>query len=391
MNSKLLLFAGFLVLNLCLGACTNTPLVSGDEDGIGGTGIVAEHDPDGVGGTGIADPDVGETDGIGGTGVRRDSGDVALFGVITALDPLVINGHGMVIDDTTVISVNGQAAEITAIEPGAVAWAKIGLRDGTISAIEIRLQAVMQGQVTQYENSGGVLDVGGQQIRISQATKLVGNVLTPGEWVEVYGVYDFNGQVQASLLMPTSDTQFKLFQKESLQLPFKGEVASYSVQGFAALSGANLMLAGPNRNAITLQMVPGSLETTPQTIERPVIIEFKPTEGEQFKLRSVQPVNGIDPNRSIIPEYRPPSPSGVILPGRGVHQLPGRQPKVTEQINTDVGSRRVPSGQTLNLPGTTGPAQPADRVINRVPAVSKPVLPPTSSPASDALPAARGP
>ncbi len=183
----------------CLVACAEPGSIIDGGDGIGGTGIIASGNSDGIGGTGYGDPDPTDTDGIGGTGAWGN-GAVALFGVVTNTQPLVVNGHGMLVNEHTMVTKNANVANHAAVEIGSMAWVKADIKDGAIFAEQINLQSAVRGPVESFDSEKQVLEVLGQKVHIGPRANLQEAELVPGNWVEVAGIRNLAGEIEASLV-----------------------------------------------------------------------------------------------------------------------------------------------------------------------------------------------
>ncbi len=219
-----------LLLSLCLlGACVQFEQVAtpGQDDGIGGTGIFANTD--GIGGTGHrGDPD---TDGIGGTGLWANiagSGDVALYGVVTALETLVVNGHGMYLPEDSEFLLNGQPEKVAALSIGQVVAVRAGLVNGVITAKAIHADDTVIGPIESLAVDGASLQVLGQRVALGSHTRI--NIdsddgghteLRVGDVIRISGLRRLDGSIEASLVQLAAPTQ------------------SYSVAGWVVPAGEN--------------------------------------------------------------------------------------------------------------------------------------------------------
>ena len=206
LNLRLWLNSLAMCVVVSLSACAIPDSISKDEDGIGGTGIIASGGEDGIGGTGLRDPDPADSDGIGGTGAW-ENGAVALFGVVTNTDPLVVNGHGMLLDDSTAITINGQQTSKSALQVGSTAWVKADLVGGAIFAQQIHLQNAVRGPVESFDSETQDLKVLGQSVKLGPGTKGYVQDLSEGQWVDVSGIRSIDGTIEASLITAANETE----------------------------------------------------------------------------------------------------------------------------------------------------------------------------------------
>ena len=393
MNSKWLWLLSLSIVGILV-ACSTPTAPHGDRDGIGGTGVVAQTEPDGIGGTGLVDPTGDGDDGIGGTGVWPGEGDVALYGVITNLNPLVINGHGMFVDDSTVVSLNGEKSGTDALVKGGVAWAKAGIRGGAVKAIELFVQSAVRGPIEDYVEPNKAFIVRGQFVQLTRQTEIEVAGLHAGMWVEIAGIRDHEGNIQASLVMPADEQQPALAQstQAASQLPFQGEVGVYSMQTYAKIDDGHLSLSHMTSALISLE-VPDKAANRVRSLvtEQAVVVEFKPVGNNRFQFTTIREAIDKHPNQTIIPQYRPPMPNGMFAPGLGVQQLPSPSADdIGRQIDTDIDRGvSIPTQAKVTAPPPPPPSlsEPPTRVIDRVPASVKTLPSASPAPSVDALPA----
>ncbi|MEM7467569.1 MAG: DUF5666 domain-containing protein [Pseudomonadota bacterium] len=346
-----------LLVCLLLSACAAHFEPGGESDGIGGTGVIADKDSDGIGGTGVVDPGTGDRDGVGGTGLWSDSGDVAMFGIITAVDPLVINGHGMLMNESTQITLNEVAASTAQVKQGSVAWVKAGIRDGAIFAEKIALENIVSGVVESHNANKGEFVVAGQRIRWGQRAEIDTSGIAPGRWISVAGIRDLAGVIQASLVEfnPAQRVEFVLSSATS-SLPFQGEVSAYSIQTYAAVEGNRLILNPHIGYPASFLVAKESVEDMKGIVrQQAAVVEFRQAADRTLKLQGIRPSNGRNPSQTVIPRYVPPTPNGTLVPGSGISPMPSPRREVGTEINTDINVRpAVPN----RAPPTGGPSRP---------------------------------
>ncbi len=333
------------------------------DDGIGGTGIIAGTD--GIGGTGHrGDPDA---DGIGGTGLWANlagSGDVAIYGVVTSLDTLVVNGHGMYLSENSEYLLNGLPEKIATMNVGQVIAVRAGLVDEVITAKAVHSDDAVIGPVDSVATDGAWLEVLGQRVVLGSYTQVnLGPgrdspaAIHAGDVVRISGLRRLDGSIDASLiLMAGSDTSYSVagwamrtadnsFVVGSLRLPtvatagledpahrvvvtgtvrdgefavdqvairqalpFADEVTRWSIQGYAAID--------PNFDQIRFSSYQGNLsggrELGPKfTAEQRVIMGIRAGVASMLEIDGVRPSPFGRPDSSMtIPTYSP----GIRLP-----------------------------------------------------------------------------
>ena len=427
-------------------ACAEPRSIIDSGDGIGGTGIIASGNSDGIGGTGYSDPGPTDTDGLGGTGAW-DNGAVALFGVVTNIQPLVVNGHGMLVNEHTVVTKNANKANQAAVEIGSVAWVKADIKDGVIFAEQIDLQSAVRGPVEYFDSQKQVLEVLGQKVNIGPRANVQQPELVPGDWVEVAGIRNFVGEIEASLVTGSASSegafvagyreiidsdlsqigqlQFPAKQAEISEpgvvfvhgiyanktfkattvravsgLPFEQTVATYVMQAFVDLDGNNVRLSRYSGVRSTLTAAP-ALSNKLVELDRSgsLIIELTTSSKEGLRVKNIKTLPARHPTQTIIPRYRPPSPHGVLAPGRGIDPLVNSPSHESTVISPGIKGRTpipattgAPSGNLPSRPpSTVQPRAPVDSIeINPRPQIKVPA-PATQAPSVDALPSATGP
>jgi hypothetical protein len=207
------------VLHRAIAGCVGPPnetVFHGDEDGIGGTGVVASTE--GIGRTGLG-PDQ-DSDGIGGAGLWSSmilASDVGIYGVITALEPLTVNGHCLNLLDHAEMHLNGEPTNSGALELGRVVSVLAGLVDGVATAKAIHIHDAVIGPVEQIDDNGRWVAILDQRIAISDSTrfdfasdpKLIG--LKTNQVLRVSGLRHVDGSIDASLIqLAASQTQYRI-------------------------------------------------------------------------------------------------------------------------------------------------------------------------------------
>jgi hypothetical protein len=110
---------------------------NGEGSGIGGSGIEG-GEGSGIGGSGI---EGGEGSGIGGTGVRGRSGRIGIYGRITRVDDLCINGLRIQIDSSLRVLADGQwqSQQEARLQVGQTVWMVATARGAAWVADEVEI------------------------------------------------------------------------------------------------------------------------------------------------------------------------------------------------------------------------------------------------------------
>lgn len=180
--------------------CLDVASASGDEDGIGGTGILG--DEDGIGGTGV----LGDEDGIGGTGLLGDEdgiGGTGVFGTVTGFASLCVNGLEVHFDPDVSVSRNGEPAGVESLALGQVVWVVADVRERRLVAESIQVLSALVGPVGSLDSERRILEVAGEVVEVRRDAVLFGEpaadlALEIGAWVEVSGLRRPNGSVVAT-------------------------------------------------------------------------------------------------------------------------------------------------------------------------------------------------
>jgi hypothetical protein len=189
--------------------CANTLVASANGDGIGGTGLSGD---DGIGGTGFGGDDgiggtgFGDDDGIGGTGFGDDDGigGTGVYGTITGLGSICVNGLHISYKRDVSVMIFGEPSRASRLGIGHVVWVvaegpqldpeeEWGAR--SITAYNVRV-----GRVDSIGSSGFSVD--GETIVRLDAAWLFAQPGEPGfeigDWVAVSGLRRPDGRLVAS-------------------------------------------------------------------------------------------------------------------------------------------------------------------------------------------------
>ena len=129
--------------------------------------------------------------GIGGTGI---------FGTITGLGSVLVNGLTVEFDQETVITNDGVLVAAAALAVGQVVSIEAGSRDGGLQARSIAITNAVSGPITAIAASGSQIEVLGQTVTVNSASlKTPAPInLSAGQWVTVSGLRNAQGTIVAS-------------------------------------------------------------------------------------------------------------------------------------------------------------------------------------------------
>jgi len=184
------------------GDCVQTLVATSNDDGIGGTGL---SDDDGIGGTGI-DGD----DGIGGTGFADDDGigGVGVYGTITGLGSICVNGLEIRYERDVSVMIFGEPSHASRLGVGHVVWV-VAQRAQPGSDVGDPPQWVARSITAFNQRVGRVEAIGAGQIRVGGETIVwldsAPMFAQPGEagfevgdWVAISGLRRADGTLVAS-------------------------------------------------------------------------------------------------------------------------------------------------------------------------------------------------
>lgn len=162
--------------------------------GIGGTGKMAEG---GIGGTGMR-----AEGGIGGTGI---------IGTITGFASVCINGLEVHFDSATPVTQNGLPANTITLALGQVIAIDADNNERGLVARQISILNVLEGPATRVALDTNVLQVMGQTVQLTAATRWAGLAgltdVQQGDGLRVAGYRDVQGAVHATRIEKVANMQ----------------------------------------------------------------------------------------------------------------------------------------------------------------------------------------
>ena len=174
-----------------------------NDNGLGGTGMTADG---GMGGTGIKPSTGTEHGGFGGTGdavttslLPKDTqGGVAIIGVVTGFASICVNGEEVFYDKSTPLYDNGIAARLSSLATGKMVMVKADRVDGQLRARSIGLFDAVAGPVERIDTKLNQMQVMGQTIRLNPNIKQELKGLSLNTSVRVSGHRLDNGEIVAT-------------------------------------------------------------------------------------------------------------------------------------------------------------------------------------------------
>ncbi len=173
-----------LLIALALLAGTLTPTLSAartcedggrpypDEGGIGGTGVrpAAPEDEGGVGGTAARPSAPDDEGGIGGTGIAVH-GDTGIIGTITGFGSICVGGVEIHYAPETPVEMDGHRATAAQLGVGQVVEVVASGTGDEVTARQIVVRHVVSGPVTRIDAERDTIEVLGQTVQLSAATR----------------------------------------------------------------------------------------------------------------------------------------------------------------------------------------------------------------------------
>ncbi|MGE4062824.1 MAG: DUF5666 domain-containing protein [Rhodospirillaceae bacterium] len=168
---------------LALGACASGPLQLAscrlDAPGPRSTAALEFVASDrGLGGSGISTSDRG----IGGSGMRA-----GIIGVITGFASLCVNGYEIELDESSVVTVEGNPAREADLHLGQLVVIEAEAVGGTLRAASIDVRLAALGPVSSISADRKTLTLLGQTVRLTEPGARA-HTITVGDWVAVSGL-----------------------------------------------------------------------------------------------------------------------------------------------------------------------------------------------------------
>lgn len=184
------------------------------EKGIGGTG---HTDGVGTGGTGGSTPKIGGKDGIGGTGAKpRPSSEekglggtgilAFVSGTIYKHGSICVNGLRITYDATTPVVLNGKQTSPDSLKLGqhVEVYATPSAVAGELVAQSVKIDYALQGPIDSIDPATSSLRVMGERVVVPNLSDW--SPYKVGDMVQISGLRDQAGRVQASSIAPSQVT-----------------------------------------------------------------------------------------------------------------------------------------------------------------------------------------
>lgn len=300
-------------------------LVAFATDGIGGTG---RGDPeDGVGGTGREPND--PVDGMGGTGRERSEladgiGGTGMFGTLTGFGSLCVNGHEIVLDPETPVTLAGEQASTNVLRVGQVVWLIAEEQEGALYATQVDVFLAAAGPIEQIELSGRALRVAGHRVVLLEGGLLVDGAsgmplafesLRVGETLAVSGLENAEGVVLASRIERRERSWPPVALPDPAELARRAGLSRVSVEGYLRRGPEGQLQVG----SFPLALAAGSSQAAALATDTRVWVQGR-SDGarltvEQIRLPAPTPAPRprpgrppgarVDPPRTLLqPQYR---------------------------------------------------------------------------------------
>jgi len=198
-----------LLLSLCLLACFLQP-ASGGAASHCESGGRQRPDEGGIGGTGAHPSAPDDDDGIGGTGISA-GGDVGVIGTITGFASICVGELEIHYGPGTPVLMDGQPATDAELAVGQVVEVVATGTGSEVNARRIAVRHIVVGPVTGIDGEHSRIDVIGQTVQLSPATRDEGNeqesttaaAFPLHSFVTVSGMRRADGVVMASRIVKT--------------------------------------------------------------------------------------------------------------------------------------------------------------------------------------------
>jgi hypothetical protein len=212
---------------------------SGDESGIGGTGV---HDarPDRTN-----SPGDDSDSGIGGTGI---------VGTVTNVDRLCVNGLEIQVPSQALSQTSTGGSNDGELAVGMVVWIRATQSGDGLVAEQIQIAPGIRGEIEAVSNNGQEVVISGQTIVLPDDVRRGPGVApgppATGQWRQVYGLRDENESLIASRIevdheRMTLDGPRSVGSGAFIQwLAESGSLRSISIEGYVSGSSARPRLAG---------------------------------------------------------------------------------------------------------------------------------------------------
>lgn len=308
---------------------------SGDESGIGGTGI-QDARPDRM-----SSPDDDSESGIGGTGI---------FGTVTNLDRLCVNGLEIKVPDQVLAQTSNGGATDGALAVGMVVWIRAKQSEDGLVADEIRIDPGLTGVVESVASEGFGIVISGQTVLLPDEARRAPGVAIEspviGQRLVVYGLRDEREVLVASRIevaheRDSSDGSGAL----ARWLAESGPLHSLSIEGYVTggpekprLSGLELEFPASTREIQRASFRPGLRMTAEGRISKEGVFRIerstrldrprraKPTNRKTTTTPETEAMTPTSDGRPDAPQSNPSSSTKSERPLREEIERNGRRP-----------------------------------------------------------------
>lgn len=203
----------------------------------------------GLGGSGI----LGEDRGLGGSGIRA-----GIIGVVTGFGSLCVNGYEVELDESSVVTIEGQPAREADIHLGQLVVIEADQAEGKLRAARVDVRLAAMGPVSTVSSDGKTLTLLGQTVRLADLPGARDEKVAPGDWVAVSGLRAADAVIEGTSVV---------------RLP---------------AAGTHAMVAGVVRDGRV-----GGLDVAAHAVSvgEAVVVDVRPADG-RFTVASVRPQTG---------------------------------------------------------------------------------------------------
>lgn len=330
-------------------------------NGMGGTGIKFSERK-GIGGTGAK---FAERNGIGGTGI---TGDIGVYGRITAFGSICVNGMEIEYGKATPVTDTGITASTKNLKVGQIVAVRAYQKNGEFRARRILIENILSGRVRRLDANAGTLVVERDTVRVNGRARAELRALRTGDTVVVSGLRRADGVIMASHIEKIAHAHAA--REKNAAALFGPGVRHFAVQGYVKSSGQNGTVRLTDGSVIR---IPDGMRNLPRENDR-VIIFGDIDNGGRFIADSIVPERISFPAPLDLPQGLK-NGGGLLVPG-GLDL--GDSPLLQNGLNVlpviDSNGITLPGTPNIEVPGVPNIDVPGVPNIE-VPSIEVPGVP----------------